>query len=308
MLHAAVVHFPIVLAMLGVPLLVLCGIFYKNTTLRVLAAGLYLALVASAYVAVETGEEANRKVPANISAEASAERDEHHDLAERVVWLGAITFVFCLLSLLPFAEFRAAMLLLAVVMGIVTALNVAFTAHHGGNLVYKHGIGRPEPTAPAASAMPAPALATTATPTTPEVTEAPAAEPLVPIRPIDLVAAEAVSYVRDVRPIMEDKCIDCHEGDESDGNWDASTVATMTKAGDKGGPGIIPGDPDNSSIVQYIRGEKLPRMPRKKAALSEDVLHVIRLWIAAGAVDDSLEPAPVMAPAQANSAAIESAS
>src|SRR6185503_18391804 len=62
--------------------------------------------------------------------------------------------------------------------------------------------------------------------------------------------------------------------------------------GKKAGPGIVPGKPDESSLVQYIRGlADAPQMPKGSDALSEDELHRIRLWIAAGAKDDSAETA-----------------
>jgi len=66
-----------------------------------------------------------------------------------------------------------------------------------------------------------------------------------------------------------------------------STVPLMFLAGQKAGPGIVAGEPDESSIVQYIRGILQPRMPRRKPAMDEDLLHTIRLWIAAGAIDDT---------------------
>src|SRR5277367_330623 len=108
------------------------------------------------------------------------------------------------------------------------------------------------------------------------------------IRPIDLKEAAKVSYSRDIKPILASDCDECHSAEDHKGNFDISSVATLLKHGKKGGPGVVPGKPDDSAIVQYIRGlVDGPQMPKGEPALSEQDLHLIRSWIAAGAVDDS---------------------
>ena len=72
----------------------------------------------------------------------------------------------------------------------------------------------------------------------------------------------------------------------------------MMLPGKKEGPGVIPGNPDESSIVQYIRGEKNPRMPKKEPPLSEDELHLFRSWIAAGALEVAAPVAAAPAPVE----------
>jgi len=310
MLHAAVVHMPIALLMVGVPLLLLAGVLHRNNTLRVVAFLVYALAAGTSWYGVETGEKANRNVPADISAEISTIRDDHHDYAHLVMYASAVTAALVLISMLPLQEVRVLFMLLALVGAIGSAMLVAYTGHLGGRMVYEHGVGTPNfGHVPAASAPTATTPAAPAATPTPPVTPAPPATPpapaLVPIRDIDPLAAKQVSYLRDIKPIMEDRCIDCHEGDEADGEYDVSTVAMLLKAGAKAGAGVIPGDPDGSSIVKYIRGELQPRMPKKKAALSEDDLHTIRQWILAGAVDDSApvdvipEVSPLSPPAAA---------
>jgi hypothetical protein len=108
------------------------------------------------------------------------------------------------------------------------------------------------------------------------------------ILPIDLKEAAKVSYARDIKPILAAACDECHSPDDHKSDFDVSSVSTLLKHGKKAGPGVIPGKPDDSSIVQYIRGlAKGPQMPKGEPALAEHDLHLIRLWIAAGAVDDS---------------------
>ena len=299
MLHSAVVHLPIALCTFGLGLLVLAAILYRNQTIRAVAAMTYGVAAAAAYVAAISGAGANAHVPVNIPAIVSDIRDDHMDMGVKIQYAAAVTGLLVLLSLARWHNVRIAFTLLAIVAGIGSAGLVAYTGHLGGKLVYEHGIGTP-------NAAPAPVAAAAAPDAAGGVHPAPApaapAPDLVAIQPIDLAAAKAVSYSKDIKPILNEYCMDCHDAADADGSFDVRTIAAMTKGGDKGGPGIVPGKPDESSVVQYIRGEKLPRMPKKKPALSVENLHLIRQWIAAGAIDDSPGAAPVAAPAAAAAA------
>jgi len=272
MLHAATVHFPVVLAMLGVPLLALSAWFGKNVTLRLLTLATFVGLAVSCMVAEATGEGAYGVVPNELSQEIWDKIEEHEELAEQMKFLAAGVSLLLALSFIPVTVIRQTTMLFAGIGAVLGAFLVTITAHHGGDLVYKHGVGTPAMHATAAE---------------PKEDAAAEDEELVAIRDIDPAEAAQVSYVNDIRPIFDQYCMDCHDGPGSDGEYDMTSVATMSLAGEKAGPGIIPGDPDKSSMVQYIRGELKPRMPRRKPPLSVDELHLIRLWISAGAKDDS---------------------
>lgn len=107
------------------------------------------------------------------------------------------------------------------------------------------------------------------------------------VRQIEPTSAAQVSYVRQIKPIIVDNCLDCHSAEETKGGLDASSVATLLKGGKKAGPAIVPCNPDESPVVQFIRGLREPQMPKGNPPLSEDDLHLIRQWIFAGARDDS---------------------
>lgn len=110
----------------------------------------------------------------------------------------------------------------------------------------------------------------------------------IPVRPIDPRQAAKVSYSRDIKPILAAACDECHSPDDKKSGFDDSTVAALIKGGKKAGPGIVPGKPDEGSIVNFIRGlAKGPQMPKGETPVSENDLHLIREWIAAGAIDDS---------------------
>lgn len=301
MMHAAIVHFPIVLFVLAVPVAGLAVALRNQLWIRCLSLVLFAGLTLSCWVAEETGEKAQSKVPAAMEQVIWDQINEHEEMAELLKFAAAAGVLFSLLSLIPHPWFRAGGTLLSLCVALMGAILTALTAHYGGDLVYTHGVGTTLLEKRIAAEKAAQETAAAAGTTAP----APAVDPeLVPIRDIVMAEAEAVSFKKDIWPIIETRCLDCHEGPEGDGAYDVTTVASMSKPGEKGGPGIVPGEPDESSIVKYIRGELKPRMPKKKKPMPEEELHLIRLWIAAGAKDDSAEAgAPVTAEPVASEAA-----
>lgn len=107
------------------------------------------------------------------------------------------------------------------------------------------------------------------------------------VREIDPQAAKSVSYFKDVRPVLERHCVECHSSDERKAEFEVSSVETLLTKGRRFGPGVVPFRPDESAVVQRIKGDIAPQMPKDGKPLTEDELHVIRQWIAAGAKDDS---------------------
>src|SRR5882724_9635750 len=107
------------------------------------------------------------------------------------------------------------------------------------------------------------------------------------IRPIDPQEAAKVSWVKDIQPLLQARCSECHSSDERKNEFEITSVETLRTKGRKDGPGVLPGRPDESAIILRTRGQTMPQMPRDRPALSEDELHLLRMWIAAGAKDDS---------------------
>lgn len=314
MMHAAVVHMPIAAAVFGLLLIGLSAIFHRNNSIRAVTALMFLIASASAYLAIETGEDARELVPNTMPTAVWDQLTAHAQNAENVLYASIFTLICLLISLIRVDTVRIVGLLLAGVGAVAANVFVAQTGHLGGTLVYIHGVGTPfahQPAAPvAAPVAEAPeSPAETAVESggdmpaeTPMVSEAPieAAVPAdnpdwVAIKEFTLEEAQKVSYKNDIWPIIDDQCIVCHEGEDADGDFIMTTLAEMMQGGKKGGPGVVPGKPDESSVVIYIRGIANPRMPEDEPPLPEDMLHKIRMWIAAGAIDDSeTAPAEVM--------------
>jgi outer membrane biosynthesis protein TonB len=315
MIHAAVVHMPIAAAFIGIIFIVISAIFHRNNTVRALGALLFLIVVASSYVAIESGEDARDLVSPELPSAIWDPLTAHAASAEKVLYAGVFTLACLLISLIRFDMIRVVGLLLAAVGALATNIFCANTGHLGGVLVYNHGVGtpllkqieptpaRPEPTPTPevpVSEMPAPEGAAPVVPAEAAPMPDPVAEnpDWLPIRDFTPEEAALVSFKRDVWPIIDDQCITCHENPDADGDYEMNTVENMLKSGKKGGPGVIPGNPDESSIIKYIRGIAKPRMPEDEDPLTEDQIHTLRMWIAAGAKDDSAEAEAAPAPAE----------
>ena len=138
-LHPAIVHFPLVLAML-LPILALGALWAirRGTTPRkawAFPAGVAAALALSAWVSVETGESAGEKVE-KVVAEQPLE--SHEESAEAFLAMSAGLALLVGAGLAGGRLGRAARIL-----GTVGTAGLAFAAiqvgHSGGQLVYRYG-------------------------------------------------------------------------------------------------------------------------------------------------------------------------
>jgi mono/diheme cytochrome c family protein len=91
----------------------------------------------------------------------------------------------------------------------------------------------------------------------------------------------AVSFSKDVLPILKASCQKCHGGKESKGGIDLTTYASVKKGG-KEGAIFVEGDPDKSPLVTSISGDK-PDMPKKAAPLTKAQIMTISTWVKEGA-------------------------
>jgi WD40 repeat protein len=98
----------------------------------------------------------------------------------------------------------------------------------------------------------------------------------------------AVSYFRDVRPILQVHCLGCHQPAKAGGMYVMTTIAGMLKGGESESAAVVPGKPDESFLIEQITpvdGEAA--MPKEQKPLAEDQIKRIRQWIAEGAKDDT---------------------
>ena len=97
-----------------------------------------------------------------------------------------------------------------------------------------------------------------------------------------------VSYFRDVHPIFVVHCQGCHQPAKAMGEYVMTNAASLAKGGESEQPAIVPGQPDESYLLEQITPQdgKAP-MPKDKEPLSPTQLALVRQWIAEGAKDDT---------------------
>ena len=102
-----------------------------------------------------------------------------------------------------------------------------------------------------------------------------------------------VSYHEHIRPVFQAKCQGCHQPAKQKADYVLTTVKSLI-AGGENGAAVVPGKPEESSLVELIttqKGEKRPEMPPKDTPLTDYERALVTKWIADGAKDDTPENA-----------------
>lgn len=100
----------------------------------------------------------------------------------------------------------------------------------------------------------------------------------------------SVSFYSQIRPIFQAQCHGCHQPAKARGDYVMTDFDALLKGGESEDKAIIPGNPDQSYLVELItpvNGEA--EMPQKGGPLSTVEIDLIRDWIAQGANDDTPE-------------------
>ncbi|MEQ1841629.1 MAG: DUF1549 domain-containing protein, partial [Verrucomicrobiales bacterium] len=102
---------------------------------------------------------------------------------------------------------------------------------------------------------------------------------------LSTASASPVDFVRDVRPIFEAHCYDCHGADTRKSGLRLDVKAAAIKGGDNHGPDIIPGKAAESPLIQFLTTtNKDEIMPPKGDPLSEKDIATLTAWINEGAI------------------------
>ncbi|MBX9584191.1 MAG: hypothetical protein K2X87_28155 [Gemmataceae bacterium] len=110
-------------------------------------------------------------------------------------------------------------------------------------------------------------------------------------------AAGPVSYYKDIRPILAQHCNGCHQPAKPQGGYITTGHADLLKAGEREKPGVVPGRPAGSYLVDQVAlHDGKAEMPKGRDPLSPIQVQLVTDWIAQGAADDtpvSARAAPV---------------
>ena len=98
-----------------------------------------------------------------------------------------------------------------------------------------------------------------------------------------------LSFVKNVQPIFSQHCYGCHQGAKQLGSFLMTDFKALLKGGESEQAAIVPGQPDQSYLVQQITPidghAEMPDAPFKP--LNEIELETIRNWILQGAKNDA---------------------
>ena len=97
---------------------------------------------------------------------------------------------------------------------------------------------------------------------------------------------ELLVYEDMIRPVLEDKCLSCHNQYKTKGDLLMTSLAGLMKGGKSGKTMIVAGQPAASELYHRITlplndDERMP--PPEKAPLDADEMALIHWWIASGA-------------------------
>ncbi len=100
--------------------------------------------------------------------------------------------------------------------------------------------------------------------------------------------AQTVDYTKQIAPLWDTYCIDCHSADDADGEFVLDSFAALIKGG-KEGAAIVAGKGNESMLVKFLEGrsgrggknEFMP--PGKREKLKPEEIALIKAWIDAGA-------------------------
>ena len=270
MMHALLVHTPIMFALFGF-IVALCSlIFYKNKLLPRLTPLFFFLLAVCAWITSESGEKAEALVPNTLPAVYWDAINNHASMAERVWIFALVTMVLSLAVWHGNSKIRWSAKILTVTAAAVTNGWIAVTGHYGGELVYEYGIGTP-------------ALLV-------ETHQAASKKELIGKPAQDLSSAlsldESVNFTKDIKPIFENYCTGCHNPQDSKGGLNMTDPEAFIRGGKKSGAPLIPGNPAESPLVKFILGHLQPQMPKDEKPLSNREIGLIAKWIENGALFD----------------------
>jgi mono/diheme cytochrome c family protein len=96
--------------------------------------------------------------------------------------------------------------------------------------------------------------------------------------------AAAVDFVREVRPILEEHCVDCHGEEKQKSKLRLDSALGILRGGESGEPLFVAGAGAESHLVKKVTAENVKEvMPPKGERLTAEQVAVLQTWIDGGA-------------------------
>lgn len=98
-----------------------------------------------------------------------------------------------------------------------------------------------------------------------------------------------LSYRRQIKPILQAHCQGCHQPAKPGGEYVMTAFDQLLKGGESESAAIVPGNPDESYLMdQIVPVDGEASMPKDKPPLSDAEIDLIRRWIQQGAENDDV--------------------
>ncbi|MDG2128529.1 MAG: PSD1 and planctomycete cytochrome C domain-containing protein [Fuerstiella sp.] len=114
--------------------------------------------------------------------------------------------------------------------------------------------------------------------------------------PARTVALDDIDFRRDVAPILQARCLNCHNERDRRGGLSLQSEQAM-RAGGESGVVLTPGDVNSSYLLDLILPEDgTAEMPKGESPLGAAEIRIVRRWIESGAAwpDDIILEPPVL--------------
>jgi len=107
---------------------------------------------------------------------------------------------------------------------------------------------------------------------------------LISVSAPELRAADKVDYLKQIKPLLTEKCYACHSALKQEAELRVETRELMLKGGDSGAT-IVPGKPDDSLLLYRImaQGDEQMPPPEEGSRLTDQQIELIKTWIQQGA-------------------------
>jgi WD40 repeat protein len=106
----------------------------------------------------------------------------------------------------------------------------------------------------------------------------------------------AVSFSKQIAPILVSKCQACHGATEAESGYQVTNYNASIKAGDSEVSAVTPGKIDESELFARISSDdESVRMPQESDPLPAEQIELVKRWIAEGAKFDGPDPAAALA-------------
>ena len=92
----------------------------------------------------------------------------------------------------------------------------------------------------------------------------------------------AVDFLRDVKPILAQRCYKCHSSLKEESNFRLDSVAALIKGGDFGAA-VVPGNSSESRLIEAVERRGDLKMPPEGEPLTPAQIAKLKAWIDAGA-------------------------